>query len=262
MSPASSSKSSVPSGRLLHLLYHELRTAPSRYSYVTETAMFERHVDLYGRLVSGAGKVRPEITFDDGHISNHDLAAPILESRRLTATFFITAGWTGTKAGYMGWPELQSLHAAGHRIGAHGWSHKLLTHCSDRELERELRDARVTLEDKLGTAIRSMSLPGGRSDARILAACSKAGYDEIYTSVPEAESLPLGPVIGRLNVLGDMQPEWIETLFADDGTLIAELGRKQRRKDALKKLLGDKLYAKLWAMVNRQEPDVEEGASE
>ena len=159
----------------------------------------------------------------------------------------------------MGWPELQSLHRAGHVIGAHGWTHTLLTHCSERELQTELRDARLTLEDKLGTAITTMSLPGGRYNGRVLAACERAGYREVYTSIPRAESLPLGATVGRLNIRGDMQPEWIAKLFEPGGDLLNSLGKQYGRKEAAKKLLGDKLYAKLWALVNRKEAETDGG---
>ena len=118
------------------------------------------------------------------------LPLPILQSRGLTAQFFITVGWTGKKPGYMGWPELRALHESGQMIGAHGWSHTLLTHCSEKDLQTELSSARLTLEDKLGTSITTMSLPGGRYNRRVLAACQEAGYTQIYTSVPRAETLP------------------------------------------------------------------------
>ncbi|MDP9051296.1 MAG: polysaccharide deacetylase family protein [Acidobacteriota bacterium] len=246
--------------RKLYLLYHELRATEARYSYVTDVEMFLKHVDLYVRLREAKDAAMwPEITFDDGHLSNLELAAPVLESRGLRAIFFITVGWTGTKPGYMGWGELRALHQAGHTIGAHGWSHKLLTHCSDRELQVELNEARATLEDKLGTSITSMSLPGGRYDRRVLTACEQAGYVTIYTSIPRAETLPLSTTVGRLNILGDMQPEWIERLFQPQDALLNGLGKQYRRKEAVKKLLGDRLYAKLWAAVNRKEPDADGG---
>jgi len=221
--------------------------------------MFERHVDLFVRLREAKGSgVWPEVTFDDGHRSNFEFAAPILHARGLTARFFITVGWTGTKAGYMGWAELRSLHEAGQAIGAHGWTHTLLTHCSEKDLQIELGKARATLEDKLGTSITTMSLPGGRYNRRVLAACAEAGYTEVYTSVPRTEGLPLGATVGRLNVLGEMQPEWIAKLFEPDSIVLAGLERQYRMKTAAKTVLGDRLYAKLWGLVNRKEPDGEE----
>ena len=224
--------------RRLFLLYHEIRPGESRYSYAIETGMFERHADIFVRLRAAQNcDIWPELTFDDGHRSNYELAAPILQARGLTARFFITAGWTGTKTGYMGWAEVRSLHEAGFSIGAHGWSHRLLTHCSDGELQTELTKSRLTLEEKLGSAVVTMSLPGGRSDRRVLAACAAAGYVQVYTSLPRIELLPLGATVGRLNMLGSMQPEWIATLFEPDSRVLSELGRQYRMKEAAKKLL-------------------------
>lgn len=244
----------------LYLLYHELRPGESRYSYVLEAGSFERHMDLITRMREAKScALWPEITFDDGHISNIDLAAPILQSRGLTARFFITAGWTGNKLGYMGWAELRSLHEAGNSIGAHGWTHKLLTHCNNDELRTELSKSRLTLEDRLGTSIATMSLPGGRSNRRVLDACAEVGYTQIYTSVPRAERLPLGATVGRVNIHGSVKPEWIAKLFEPDGSALSRLGRQYRMKEAAQRMLGDRLYARLWALMNRREPGTDGG---
>jgi peptidoglycan/xylan/chitin deacetylase (PgdA/CDA1 family) len=245
--------------RRLYLLYHELRPGGSSYSYVVGTEMFESQMDLYVQLrKTESSGLWPEITFDDGHISNIEFAAPILESRGLVARFFITVGWTG-KAGYMGWPELRSLHESGQAIGAHGWTHTFLTHCSEKELRVELGDARRTLEDKLGSSVTTMSLPGGRYNRRVLAACAEAGYTQIYASIPRAESDGSGPLIGRLNIRGDMRLAWIESLFEPGSTVLSSLGRQYRVKAAAKALLGDRMYAKLWAALNRTESDTDGG---
>jgi hypothetical protein len=241
---------------LLFLLYHEVRIDHSEYSYVIGCDSFQKHVDLFVRLRRSSA-VCPELTFDDGHLSNLELAAPILQSRNLTARFFITVGWTGVKPGFMGWPELRSLHESGQSIGAHGWTHTLLTHLNDQDLAAELNNSRMTLEDKLGTSITTMSLPGGRYDRRVLAACEKAGYTQVYTSIPRLESLPLGPTVGRLNILSSMNSDWIETLFQLDSIALSSLHRRYRLKEAAKSMLGDGLYEKLWALVNRQETEAD-----
>jgi peptidoglycan/xylan/chitin deacetylase (PgdA/CDA1 family) len=244
----------------LYLLYHELRPSRSSYSYVVETEEFEKQVDLFRKLRDTEGPgLWPEITFDDGHISNFEFGLPVLESRAIKASFFITVGWTGQKQGYMGWQELRALQQAGQRIGAHGWSHTLLTHCNPSELHRELVDARLTLEDKLGTSITTMSLPGGRYNRRILTACQEAGYTQIFTSIPRAEPDPSGPIVGRLNIRGDMSLEWITKLLQPASNLLDGLERQYQMKAAAKSLLGDRLYEKVWALLNRKESDTDRG---
>jgi hypothetical protein len=243
----------------LYLLYHELRPSRSSYSYVVETGEFEKQVDLFLRLREKGQGPWPEVTFDDGHISNFEFALPILETRAIKAQFFITVGWTGQRSGYMGWQELRALHQAGQLIGAHGWTHILLTHCNAKELHHELADARLMLEDKLGTSITTMSLPGGRFNRRVLAACWEAGYTQVFTSIPRAESDPTVQTIGRLNVRGDITQEWIAKLFQPGSAVLSGLERQYQRKAFAKSLLGDRLYEKLWAVLNRQEPETDAG---
>jgi hypothetical protein len=252
-----------PLQRRLYLLYHELRPTPSRYSYLTEPAVFQEHINLFAQLRATQNQgLWPEITFDDGHISNFEYALPILQSQNIKAHFFVTVGWTGHRDGYMGWTELRQLHEAGQSIGAHGWTHTLLTHCTEKDLQVELGRARVVLEDKLGTSITTMSLPGGRYNRRVLSACKEAGYEQVYTSEPRAESLPLGAAVGRLNIRGNMQPGWISNLFQADSGVLAGLGREYRMKATAKKLLGDGLYEKLWALLNRKESDKDDGGGD
>jgi hypothetical protein len=244
----------------LYLLYHELRPSRSDYSYVLETQEFERQIDLFLKLREKGGPgLQPEVTFDDGHISNFEFALPVLQSRAIKGWFFITVGWTGRRPGYMGWQELRTLHQAGQIIGAHGWTHTLLTHSGTKELHHELVDARLTLEDKLGTSVTTMSLPGGRYNRRVLAACQEAGYTHVFTSIPKAEPEPTGLAIGRLNIRGDMSLEWISKLFQPGSNVLSGLERQYQMKAAAKSLLGDRLYAKLWAILNRKEPDTEAG---
>lgn len=239
--------------RALHLLYHELRPGGSRYSYVLDTGEFEKHVELFAQIREDTGThLLPELTFDDGHLSNFEFALPILEAHDFQARFFITAAWTGTKTGYMGWEELRELHRAGQKIGAHGWSHTLLTRCGNRELGEELTRPKQILEDRLGAAIDTMSLPGGRYNLRVVEACKEAGYTSVYTSIPRAEKIPPGDIVGRLNIRGDMTLSWIRDLLLEKGNILSSLERQYQIKATAQKLLGDRLYEKLWAVLNRK----------
>ena len=247
----------------LHLLYHELRSCRSEYLYAIEKEQFERHVDLFVAMRKAEiPGLWPEVTFDDGHLSDFEYALPVLQSRGLSARFFITVGWTGNKSGYMDWPELRALHQSGQLIGAHGWSHTLLTHCAKKDLDKELSGARLTLEDKLGCSITTMSLPGGRYNQRVLAACREAGYSRIYTSEPRAEQMPLGFMVGRLNLRGDMTLEWIRNVLQPESRALSSLERQYRMKTAAQRLLGDRLYEKLWAVLNRKEPGTDGGGED
>lgn len=246
--------------RRLHLLYHELRAEPAAYSYVVGSSLFQQHLNLYRQVLQSNASLVPTITFDDGHVSNLTLAAPLLAEHQLSAHFFITVGWTAARPDYMDWQQLRELFAQGHAIGAHGWSHKLLTHCSSAELDQELVRARATLEDRLGVSITTMSLPGGRANGRVFAACAAAGFAHVYTSVPRPEPIEPSTIVGRLNLHGDAQPAWLARILDPSDPALLRQTRSSRVKAAAQTVLGDRLYASLWKLVNRKEDDAEDAA--
>ena len=247
--------------RRLHLLYHELKPSRTEYLYAVETSAFAEHVRLFKQFLDHSQEhaLLPAITFDDGHLSDFTQALPILNAEGIPAHFFITVGWTGNKPGYMGWNDLRGIQAAGHQIGAHGWSHALLHHCTPSQLNTELVQARQALEDNLGTAITTMSLPGGRFNQRVLEACRDAGYTTVFTSIPQANEEPLPFTVGRVNIRGDVTVEWLLKLLKPETGLLAGMEKQYRWKAAGKKLLGDRLYERVWAIVNRRASHSDEG---
>lgn len=246
------------SSRRVYLLYHEISSAPGKYRYATDQESFRRHLNLFALARRNhVGSLWPELTFDDGHVSNLDYALPLLSEFNISAQFFITVGWTSDRPGYLTWEQLAALQRAGQKIGAHGWSHKLLTHCTDQQLQVELGDARLKLEDKLGVAITTMSLPGGRMNRRVLDACRRAGYEQIFTSVPRAEISDNVTLVGRVNVYSDTTTEWLQDLLSPGSNVIQRMERQYRLKQAVQSALGDRLYGKLWAILNRADPGAE-----
>jgi Polysaccharide deacetylase len=236
----------------LNLLYHELRPSPGNYSYSLGTSAFAAHADVIAEaLRNDRPGISPAVTFDDGYASDSEYALPMLSARGLCAHFFITVGWTGKISGYMGWPQVRSLMNAGHIVGTHGWSHALLTHCSAKELDRELNASRKLLEDKLGISVTTMSLPGGRYNRRVLAACQEAGYTRVYTSEPRLETPVSEFTIGRVNVSSDRSAMWIRALIQPQSSELLKLQRQYSIKKTARAFLGDWAYEKLWTTVTR-----------
>jgi peptidoglycan/xylan/chitin deacetylase (PgdA/CDA1 family) len=235
---------------VLHLLYHEISSIPQDYSYVLAEDSFRKHLQIFQKVQDK--EIEARVTFDDGHVSNYNIALPMLLEHQITAQFFITAGWTSKRIDYMTWAQLRELHSCGHKIGAHGLSHKLFTHCSDKELAVELSLSRQMLEDKLGVPVTSLSFPGGRFNKHVLAACSEAGYTQMFTSAPMIETDTSSSLIGRLNVRGDWSSEYIASLLDLENDALSRLQRQDVWKTFAKRLLGDNLYGRLWAAANHK----------
>lgn len=243
----------------LYFLYHELHPEERPYTYALDCESFRRHCELFASVLEQPGMLQPQITFDDGHRSNFELAAPILQEYGLSAHFFLTVGWIGNKADFMDWSQVRSLASSGHTIGAHGWAHKLLTHCSASDLDEELTGARATLEDRLGIPITTMSLPGGRHIRRTLDACWNAGYTEVFTSNPEtAAPLRTPPaIVGRINVRNQTSVASLRSLLTPGDGALERLRRTERLKSAAKEIMGDRLYRMCWGLWNRHEESVD-----
>lgn len=202
----------------------------------------------------------PRITFDDGHISQFANAVPILNRFGEQATFFITAGWTGKRLGYMNWNHLRELRACGYEVQSHGWSHTLLTQCSPPQLKHELVRSKNELQDRLGASVDAISMPGGRWSPQVLRACAAAGYMRIFVSNPwNVDLSPNGvPVIGRWMVTRNMSAENIVALLEAKGFIVEFLRVRYWLKEFAKSLIGDRLYQTLWHTISNKNQSLEE----
>jgi peptidoglycan/xylan/chitin deacetylase (PgdA/CDA1 family) len=183
-------------------MYHELRRPgvplcedePGYLRYVLDESVFRRQLQWIGaaglrgiavgeslqRGLDSTGRVA--ITFDDGCRSDWTIAAPLLLEHRFGATFYVVAGWVGTRRGFAAIGELRQLHEAGFEIGSHSMSHAFLTDLDAAGLRREVVDSKAALEDLLGAPVRHFSCPGGRWTRRAADLAREAGYESVATS--------------------------------------------------------------------------------
>jgi peptidoglycan/xylan/chitin deacetylase (PgdA/CDA1 family) len=181
----------------------------------------------------------------------------LLEKHSLRAIFFVPASWIGTRDHVMTWSQLRQIVSLRHEVQSHGWSHQLLTHCTESDLRNELERSKRTLEDRLGVPVDALSVPHGRWNRRVLEGCAKAGYKRVYTSDPwlaprERVGLQLW---GRLTVRKTMAVDHFRhALMGTTATLFALRARSVIR-ELLKHMLGDRLYHTLWRrFAGRLEP--------
>jgi peptidoglycan/xylan/chitin deacetylase (PgdA/CDA1 family) len=114
--------------------------------------------------------------------------------------------------------QLRRLAGARIAIGAHGQTHEPLTRV---DAAAELPAARRALEARLdGRAVTTLSFPHGRFDDAVVARARDAGYQLLFTSVPELPPAALGgptpPLLGRIGFTG-------ETITDRDGAFAPEL---------------------------------------
>lgn len=133
------------------------------------------------RYISGRGTQEFIVTFDDGLISNYDLAFGVLKRLGLTGCFFVIASRVG-RAGYMSWEQLKEIEDAGMVVGSHGMTHCILCGMDDKGLDYEFKTSRSILEQKLGHLVDAVSIPRGFYNRRVLDAAADAGYKFIFTS--------------------------------------------------------------------------------
>ncbi len=204
-------------GRRVVLCYHSVSPSPSYLSLSPELfdahlAWLQRHCSVVSldELVAGrheAPRPRVAITFDDGYADNHTHVLPLLASRDMPATFFLTAGFLERDREVMAqladtwrtpverlaplaWEQVEEMRSAGMGLGSHTWSHRNLARLDDAAAELELVRSRQVLEERLAAPVSAVAYPWGKLrrhvSERTFAAAERAGYRLGVFSLPRA----------------------------------------------------------------------------
>ena len=116
-------------------------------------------------------------TFDDGNKDNYTLAVPELESRGWRGTFWVNCssipGEVGGRGYKMTWDDLCDLHARGHEISNHGWSHKKMTKIPYEEAVREIERNDSAICAHLGVKPTTFCYPFNSKNKEIVELASK-----------------------------------------------------------------------------------------
>jgi peptidoglycan/xylan/chitin deacetylase (PgdA/CDA1 family) len=126
------------------------------------------------------------ITFDDGYLSVHRYALPILARYNFKATLFLTTLAVGLPSyrlmeGYeengqpsddrpLNWPEITDMARMGWAIEAHGCRHLSLPNISKAEMESEIAGSQKCIEERLNKRVRYFAYPFGDYNRQVLAA--------------------------------------------------------------------------------------------
>lgn len=124
------------------------------------------------------------LTFDDGYKSFLDHALPVLDRLGFPATVFVVSGLCGRRNEWippgqglpllelMGWDDLRRLPAT-IEIGSHTVCHSDLVRLPATEVERELRQSRTEIEDRVGREVTAFAYPYGISNSAVREAASR-----------------------------------------------------------------------------------------
>jgi peptidoglycan/xylan/chitin deacetylase (PgdA/CDA1 family) len=252
---------------VVFLMYHELelpgrplcQTEPGYVRYIVRESDFRSHMERLKqsgwRGVSVSEAVRslaPQttaVTFDDGCETDLLYAAPILREFDFGGTFYLTTGFLGRR-GYLSQPQARELGESGFEVGCHSMTHAYLTDLDDKDLKREVAEAKVELEQIIGKPVEHFSCPGGRYNQRVAASAQEAGYRTVATSHIHANLWISDPfALGRVAVMRSATLDAFDQICR--GQNLWRMRWEVELRTAMKKLLGNTAYDRLRSALLR-----------
>lgn len=243
------------------LLYHGIDDgAPSLRQmndvdreYVLDRQRFEAHMAYLAAKPPIAVPV--VISFDDGDLSCHSIAAPILERHGLRGHFFVVTGWIG-QPGFMTADHLRDLVRRGHAVQSHSCSHPRLPSLPAARIDKELCDSKSDLEWILGVPVTQFSIPGGAYDDRVIEAARRAGYAAVFNSVAGYnEDAHAGFVRRRFTPRAYSDVSMLRDICEHPGRTRAQIAARRMLLGAARALMGDAGYGRLRnAVISRRRP--------
>lgn len=125
------------------------------------------------------------LTFDDGYLSNHEIAFPILRDHGFTATVFIASRMIGATNAWdrdeiqeplLGAEHIRELQRNGIEFQSHTRSHASLVKLDDATALDELRGSKSDLEELLSASVDAIAYPWSHYDTRVEHLAEEAGY--------------------------------------------------------------------------------------
>lgn len=124
------------------------------------------------------------VTFDDGYLSNYEVAYPILKELDIPATIFIVTDTVDAKSGegkvnytHFNWAQAREMQNSGLiDIQSHTNDHVKLGTLSKDAVNFELRKSKYLIEKNLGKTCDMIAYPFGSYSDSVIEASKKAGY--------------------------------------------------------------------------------------
>jgi peptidoglycan/xylan/chitin deacetylase (PgdA/CDA1 family) len=154
------------------------------------------------------------LTFDDGGVSFYTVVAEKLEARGLHAYCFVTTDYIG-RPGFLDAAQIRELDARGHVMGTHSATHPARFSALDRAaMLREWKTSRQRLEDVLGHAVTTGSVPGGYFSKDVARAAAESGLFLLFNSEPvrSVHAIDGCVIAGRYTIRGGAPADYARRL--------------------------------------------------
>ncbi len=142
------------------------------------------------------------LTFDDGPSANTRRLLDVLAARDVRATFFLQGEHVAADP-----DAVRAVHAAGHSLANHTWSHPHLPDLPAAEVDDELARAADAVRDATGVVTTLFRPPFGDLDDEVVAAVARHGEAVVLWDVDPADweaGAPAGRTVER--VLAQVRP--------------------------------------------------------
>lgn len=162
--------------------------------------------DLKDRAADSVSKLRSVVlTFDDGLVSDYEIAFPLLAEFGQRAVFYLNTATIG-KPGYLEWSNIAEMQRNGMSFQSHSHRHMDLTVLPDLTLDAELTESKQCLEDRLGSRVDFLAAPHGVLDRRVVHRALKVGYCGVC-STRCWPARPGSAILTRITLRRDVQIE-------------------------------------------------------
>ena len=186
------------------LMYHRISAAPrdaglpelwvSPRLFQAQLRLLARHgwqaitAEELARAVLAGRTVGPRqfvISLDDGARDGFRNAAPILERLGMRATYCVVPGRTG-RDWQLTASQMRRLHARGHEIANHSFTHANLPNLGSQALRRQVDWAADRIRRYVGERPATLCYPFGHHDRRVQRIVARTGHLAAFTTVEGA----------------------------------------------------------------------------